>query len=329
MSVVMDRLKASFNALVRAAMARVPYAAPRIARVVSATTGGDGSTLMDVVPEDPLFPSMQGVPLFHGSPGESITLSSGTRVVVEFSEADPARPFVRCWAGGESVAVRTLSAQTLNLGGLGATPAAVAAALLALLPRAHRDAITLTTRWPAPSLGRHCLSPTSPTWGRPMPWSSRRPFWGAPSRARNVGSRMGTSLLNPRQTRKATKRAAARKAKEDRRVDLAVEKELAAMGIEARAVSCAVVLNTTEMAAKLDTARIAGEPYVGAEGYHRLRAVFTETLTANGVDMVDLMLKFTWDPGTSELGVAVGPSPEASARARAAVLERIPKLALV
>ena len=121
----MDRLKASFNALVLAAMARVPYAAPRIARVVSGATSADGSTTLDLVPEDPLFPTMQGVPLFHGAPGESITLTTGTRVVVEFSEADPARPFVRCWAGGESVAVRTLNAQTLNLGGLGALQAIV------------------------------------------------------------------------------------------------------------------------------------------------------------------------------------------------------------
>ena len=137
---------------------------------------------------------------------------------------------------------------------------------------------------------------------------------------------MGTSQ---RVTRKETKRAAARKAKADRIRDLAIEKELAVMGIEARAVACAVVLNTAEMAAKLDAARIAGEPYVGAEGYHRLRAVFTETLAANGVDMTCLILRFSWDPGTSELGVTVGPSPEAVEQARAAVIARAPKLALV
>jgi hypothetical protein len=133
MSIVMDRLKASFYSLVHAATSRLAYAAPRIARVVSGATAADGSTTLDLVPEDPTFPPMAGVPLFHGAPGESITLATGTRACVEFSEADPARPLARSWAGGETVAVRTLTAQTLNLGGLGALPAIVGPPFLTAL----------------------------------------------------------------------------------------------------------------------------------------------------------------------------------------------------
>lgn len=108
-----DRLKAAFNALVVAAIPRWRYAAPRFARVVKSVTASDGSTKLDVVPDDPDFPPMAGVPLFHGLPGTSLTLTAGTRVLVEFSEADPAGGFVRSWAGGEVVA-------SLSLGGAGA-----------------------------------------------------------------------------------------------------------------------------------------------------------------------------------------------------------------
>ncbi len=100
MSVVQDGFKRSFFALVRAATSRLSYAAPRFAKVVAASD--DGATL-DVVPEDPAFPSMGGIPLFHGLPAVALKLARGTRVLVEFSEADPARPFVRSWAGGETL----------------------------------------------------------------------------------------------------------------------------------------------------------------------------------------------------------------------------------
>lgn len=118
MALSVDRLKSSLFALVRAAIPRWVYAAPRIARVVKATTTGDGTTL-DVVPDDPAFPSMSGVPLFHGLPGVTLTLVTGTQVLVEFSEADPARPFVRSWAGGEHVAEIAIAGDMVTVGGLG------------------------------------------------------------------------------------------------------------------------------------------------------------------------------------------------------------------
>jgi hypothetical protein len=119
-----DRLKAPLFALIRAAVPRVAYAAPRFASVVKAVTSG-GVTRLDVVPEDPSFPSMPGVRLFHGIPGVTLTLAAGTTVLVEFSEMDPARPFVRSWAGGEHVAQMEVAADALTLGGVGVEDAPV------------------------------------------------------------------------------------------------------------------------------------------------------------------------------------------------------------
>jgi hypothetical protein len=124
---VADRMKAAIYAIARTAMPRLAYAAPRIARVITSATDGSGNTTLDVAPEDASFPTLQRVPLFHGEPGESITIATGVRVLVEFSAADPSKPFVRSWSGGESVVTRTISANNLNLGGAAATPTVVEA----------------------------------------------------------------------------------------------------------------------------------------------------------------------------------------------------------
>lgn len=124
MALALDRLKGGIFSIVKTATARLAYAAPRFATVVSAAP--DGSTL-DLVPEDPNFPPMGGVPLFSGQAGDRAVLAvpgEGTRVLVEFSEADPSRPFVRSWAaaGAERVARRTIDADAvvINAGTAGA-----------------------------------------------------------------------------------------------------------------------------------------------------------------------------------------------------------------
>lgn len=116
--IAIDRMKASLFALIKAALPRVSYAAPRFARVIKSVTSS-GGTKLDVAPDDPAFPSMPGVPLFHGLPGVTLTLTSGTVVLVEFSEMDPSRPFVRSWAGGEHVAEVAIAADMVTAGGRG------------------------------------------------------------------------------------------------------------------------------------------------------------------------------------------------------------------
>ena len=124
MAIQFDRLKSGIMSLVRAAMARAAYSAPRFCRVIAAAP--DGTTL-DLQPEDPSFPSMAGIPIFAGQAGDRAVLAAtgeGTAVVVEFSESDPSRPFVRSWAaaGAERVARRTIDAEAvvINQGTAGA-----------------------------------------------------------------------------------------------------------------------------------------------------------------------------------------------------------------
>lgn len=126
---VTDRLKAALYAIVRTALPRLPYAAPRFARVVSSATSIDGTTTMDVIPEDGSFPTQQGVPLFHGDPGERVTIAAGTRVLLEFSGFDPSQPFVRSFAGGEHVTNRRISADMVDVGGAAGDFAAQSTAL--------------------------------------------------------------------------------------------------------------------------------------------------------------------------------------------------------
>ncbi|HZL17171.1 MAG TPA: hypothetical protein VFG23_05450 [Polyangia bacterium] len=123
MAVNQDRMKTSFWALVKAALPRVDYYALRVARVVSQSKD---LTTVDLLPDDPRFPSMAGVPL-RVTPGTSIQLGNGSTVLLGFSEGDPARPFAAILAGGDVAKAITIQAATLNLGGPGATPTVVEA----------------------------------------------------------------------------------------------------------------------------------------------------------------------------------------------------------
>jgi cobalamin-dependent methionine synthase I len=90
------------------------------------------------------------------------------------------------------------------------------------------------------------------------------------------------------QDRKETRRAKHRREKADQKFNVAVDRELARMGVEERAVAAAVRLNTDEIQEKLTKARWAAEPLEGAAGYLKLREAFTGVLLAEGVNMDDL-----------------------------------------
>jgi hypothetical protein len=137
------------------------------------------------------------------------------------------------------------------------------------------------------------------------------------------------ATLLPATNRHEKRAEARRKEKRLTKLKLAVEKELIAMGVEGRAVAAAVALNTSDLQAKLNAARIEAEPFEGAAGYFKLRDVFTGVMLAEGINLDDLFLKFSWDPATKELGIEVHPSPEVTAIAEAAVVARQPKLRLV
>ena len=129
MAVDQDRMKASFWALVKAAIPRVDYYALRVARVVKQSKD---LTTVDLVPDDPRFPSMAGVPL-RVTPGSSIQLGNSSTVLFGFSEGDPARPFAVILAGGDTPKTITIRADQIVLGGDGAEPAAKGATLQTFL----------------------------------------------------------------------------------------------------------------------------------------------------------------------------------------------------
>src|SRR4051794_14049704 len=120
-----DRLKAGLEKVIRAVVGpRIDYFAPYSA-VVKAQ-GGDGS--LDLQPDDPKLPGMQGIPIDTGIPGVTIRVAVGARVLMLFVGGDPSQPRVTEWESASVTAITfagttiTLSAgSTLKLGGSGAS----------------------------------------------------------------------------------------------------------------------------------------------------------------------------------------------------------------
>ena len=111
----------SFAKCVRASLPRLNYMTLYQGRLVK----HDPVThLVDVLPDDPDVPGMQGVPYKLGLPGAVLSLlPQGTTVMVGWSGGDPSQPFCCLPGGGEHVGSMTLNADQLTLGGdTGAQP---------------------------------------------------------------------------------------------------------------------------------------------------------------------------------------------------------------
>jgi hypothetical protein len=80
---------------------------------------------VDVRPFDPILPDMAGIPLRHGVPGLSVTVSPGCTIQIGWDDGRPDRPFAALWSTDASAVKVTLAATTLELGAAGATEAAV------------------------------------------------------------------------------------------------------------------------------------------------------------------------------------------------------------
>lgn len=111
---VIDRIKDSLFALVRAANPTVDYYAFYRATVVSQT--GDGR-YVDVRPDSPKIPGMSKVPLKLGLPGATAKFSGGAKVLVGWEDGDPRFPVAIMFGGGESVTQLTIVADKVELGG--------------------------------------------------------------------------------------------------------------------------------------------------------------------------------------------------------------------
>lgn len=114
-----DRLKRAFYALFKASVPLLDYFAMYRAKVVADSSNG----LLDVVPVDPRVPSMGGIPLRQGLPGATVSVRSGSYVMVGWSSGNPAEPYCALWDGGETDAIRiTIVANSIELGGSALDP---------------------------------------------------------------------------------------------------------------------------------------------------------------------------------------------------------------
>jgi hypothetical protein len=104
----LDRVKASFFALVGAAQPRTPYLGLYAGTVLSQS--GDS---VDLRMDDPRVPGVAGLPLTVGLPGSKVSFAAGARMLVVFENGDPAKPRAIGWddASGATVIALTLGSR--------------------------------------------------------------------------------------------------------------------------------------------------------------------------------------------------------------------------
>lgn len=115
-----DAMKAALIALVRAALPTIDYYALYRAKVVKQSPDR-GS--VDLVPEDSRLPKgMNDIPIKLGIPGATAKFAPGAQMLVGWEGGDPARPYAMAFEGGASVAVLSITAAKIELGGEGLVP---------------------------------------------------------------------------------------------------------------------------------------------------------------------------------------------------------------
>jgi hypothetical protein len=106
---LVDRAKAGFLRIVESLIARrTRYLRPELGTVVSQ----DGAGRLDVRFDDDHLPPLTGVPIRMPTPGMTVTVSPGAKVLVTFQAGDPRRPIATWWESGE---LRTLKVSASEL----------------------------------------------------------------------------------------------------------------------------------------------------------------------------------------------------------------------
>ncbi len=95
MSADVGRLLAGLEKIVRRITRRVDFCALYPARVLSQNANGT----LELAPESETLPAMQAVP-YRTLPGVALTVPAGSRVLLGFEDADPARPVALLWELG-------------------------------------------------------------------------------------------------------------------------------------------------------------------------------------------------------------------------------------
>ncbi|MCS7069102.1 MAG: hypothetical protein N2313_04595 [Meiothermus ruber] len=94
-----ERLKRSLRLLTREA--RIDYLALYPARVLQ----DHGDMRLDLEPDDPRLPLLVRIPLRVFLPGAYVKVQPGSRVLLGFEGADPAKPVAYLWEAGGTVVV--------------------------------------------------------------------------------------------------------------------------------------------------------------------------------------------------------------------------------
>ena len=95
MSADVGRLLAGLEKIVRRITRRVDFCALYPARVLSQNADGT----LELAPESETLPAMQAVS-YRTIPGVALTVPAGSRVLLGFEDADPARPVALLWELG-------------------------------------------------------------------------------------------------------------------------------------------------------------------------------------------------------------------------------------
>ena len=105
------KLKDTLSAIVEALVGpRLDMRAAYPARVV--TQNADGT--LDVIPDSSRVPPLTKVPIRYGIPGVSATVANDARVLIEFANGDPSKPYASVWESA-SVTKLTLDASLVRL----------------------------------------------------------------------------------------------------------------------------------------------------------------------------------------------------------------------
>ena len=97
-----DRLLAPFEALVKRFTSRLDYCALYACRVVGQNVDGT----LELQPDDARMPQLSGVSIRHGIPGVSVSIAAGSRVLLGFEDASPAKPFAALWQADSVTEIR-------------------------------------------------------------------------------------------------------------------------------------------------------------------------------------------------------------------------------
>jgi hypothetical protein len=90
-----DRLKSAIRQLVQMCLPTINYSLAYPAKVNSQNSDGT----LDVTPDDPRMPGMQGVKIDTGLPDLTVEVQAGSRVLIAFENGSPAAPFAGLWQG--------------------------------------------------------------------------------------------------------------------------------------------------------------------------------------------------------------------------------------